>query len=55
MLFREMIAVYYKKHTENTDALCGKNIELLAGSVKASGTNSYHSDLKGNSLYETHC
>jgi hypothetical protein len=29
MLFGETVAVYYEKHTEHTDTLCGQNVEIV--------------------------
>jgi hypothetical protein len=44
MLFREIIAVYTKDHTEPTNVLWRQNEELLNG--RAGGTYNYHSAIK---------
>jgi hypothetical protein len=40
MLYREIIADCSEIHTKHTNALCGKNMEILG--VKPGGTYTYH-------------
>jgi hypothetical protein len=40
MLFRQIMAVYYKNHTKHINTLCGENVEFLY--VKLAGAHSNH-------------
>jgi hypothetical protein len=44
MLFREIIAVYFEKHTKPINTFCWKSAELLI--IKTGGTYSYQWALK---------
>jgi hypothetical protein len=45
MLFREIIAVYYKNHIKHANTLCGQNAEFWY--VKAVSTYSHHWAVQG--------
>jgi hypothetical protein len=44
LLFMEIIAIYSESPMKKTNALCGKNVDLLL--AKGDGTSSYHSALR---------